>query len=179
MKPKPMILAAALAAFAVPGRAAQFSLGGNYQLTSQNPGGTNPSSNLSLTLTPSVIAADVHELGLSLGWSLSRQEVSLTGQTQETNTTNAGVFYRYNLYLNGKDAKHPVALYAGPQMGMTRVGTPQGSTNDFSAGGQFGENFMFSEKLALNVHLIQWDTVFSDPDMQLILTQSIGVKYFF
>jgi len=29
------------------------------------------------------------------------------------------------------------------------------------------------------VHLIQWDTVFSDPDMQLILTQSIGVKYFF
>ena len=100
-------------------------------------------------------------MGLSLGWSLSRQEVSLTGQTQETNTTNAGVFYRYNLYLNGKDAKHPVALYAGPQMGMTRVGTPQGSTNDFSAGGQFGENFMFSEKLALNVHLIQWDTVFS------------------
>ncbi len=38
---------------------------------------------------------------------------------------------------------------------------------------------MFSEKLALNVHLIQWDTVFADPDMQLILTQSIGVKYFF
>jgi hypothetical protein len=61
---------------------------------------------------------------------------------------------------------------------LTRLGTPQGSNMDFSAGGQFGVNFMFSEKLALNVHLIQWDTVFAD-DTQLILTQSIGVKFFF
>jgi len=90
-----------------------------------------------------------------------------------------GAFYRFNFEVTGRDAKIPMSVYAGPQMGLTRLKTTQGtSSTDFSAGGQLGANFPFSEHFALNFHVFQWDTVFAD-NTQLIITQSIGVKYYF
>ena len=63
-------------------------------------------------------------------------------------------------------------------MGMTSVSAGDVSSSDASAGAQFGLNLIVSKNLAVNFHLLQFDVIFAD-DTELLLTQSIGIKYFF
>lgn len=156
----------------------KYSLSANYQLNAQNPEGTNPTSTVSLTLSPSLILNDVHEIGGTINCSVSKSENTLASTTSEVSTTMLSGFYRFNLTFTEAGAKIPIVGYAGPQAGITSFKAAGKSISDPSAGAQFGLNLMFSEHLALNLHLFQFDTVFSD-DMQLLLTQSIGVKYYF
>ena len=156
----------------------QYTLAATYQYNAQNPDGTNPTSTINLTLSPSVIFDDTHEFGGSLSYSVSKSEVTFTNTSTTTSTSLISAFYRYNLTISKTDAKIPVVLYVGPQIGQSSIKAGGTSSSDMSAGGQVGFNLMFSKSLALNIHAFQFDTVFAT-DTQLLLTQSIGIKYYF
>lgn len=158
--------------------AKKWTISGNYQLNMQNPDGTNPTSSISLSVSPSVILQEIHEVGATLAYTVNESENTVAGTTTEVSTTMLSGFYRYNMPLNISEAKIPIIGYAGPQVGITSFEAAGKSDSDPSVGGQVGLNLMFSENLALNVHAFQFDTVFSD-DTQLLITQSIGVKYIF
>lgn len=156
----------------------QWTVTANYNLNMQNPDGTNPSSTISFSVSPGLILKDIHEVGLNLTYSVTESENTLTSTTATTSTKIISAFYRYNITISKEDDKIPVILYFGPQVGSTTVEVPTASTTDPSAGAQIGMNLMFSKNLALNVHLFQFDTVFAE-DTQLLITQSIGAKYYF
>jgi len=172
-----------------------FSMGGNYQLNSQNFAGTNPSLRISFALTPSAFIKEIHEVGLSIGVTHFSQESMMVGFATVTEVkttsraTNIGGFYRFNWTIPFDKIKIPTILYFGPQAGLYSLKTEtknmdtsedlgSSSNTDISIGAQVGVNFMFSENLALNAHLFQFDTIFAE-DTQLIITQSVGIKYFF
>lgn len=156
----------------------QYTLAANYQYNGQNPEGTNPTSTINFSASPSVIFDDTHEFGGSLSYSITKSEVTYANTTSKTSTNMLSAFYRYNMPLSEAGAKIPIIGYFGPQVGRTAFEAAGVSSSDMSAGAQIGFNLMFSKTLALNIHALQFDTVFSD-DTQLLITQSIGVKYFF
>lgn len=156
----------------------QYTITGNYQFNAQNPEGTNPTSTISLSASPSVIFDDVHEFGATWSYTVSKSEVTLTGAETKTSTNVISGFYRYNLTVSEPDAKIPIIAYFGPQAGITAMDAGAQSSSDMSLGAQFGFNLMFAKNLALNIHALQFDTVFAE-EQQLLITQSIGVKYFF
>jgi len=156
----------------------QYTVTANYQFNGQNPEGTNPTSTISLSASPSVIYDDTHEFGGSLSYSVTKSEVTFANTKNTTSTSILSGFYRFNMPISDSAAKIPIIGYAGPQLGRTSFEAGGVSSSDMSAGGQVGFNLMFSKALALNIHALQFDMVFSD-DTQLLITQSIGVKYFF
>lgn len=161
----------------------QFTLGANYNLNSQNPFGDFPVLSINLTLTPSVIVEDTHEGGVNLGYTGTKQSNTITNTSTTTSQFNIGPYYRYNFTLTEKGAKMPIIAYAGPQFGLTVISVPTAtgktaSSTNFSVGGQFGLNFLFTKNLAVNFHAFQWDTVFATKT-QLLITQSLGIRYYF
>ena len=150
----------------------------NYQLNMTNPAGDVPVTVINFTVSPSLIRNEIHEFGGSLGYSVNKTENTLTKTTSESSTTSVSGFYRYITPMGDANSKYPLSRYFGPQIGMTsgKVGTD--SSSSISYGGQFGINMMVSQNMAINFHLIQMDFVSSSPK-QLLVSQSIGVKYYF
>lgn len=156
----------------------RYSMTFNYQLNMVNPAGTNPTQVINLTASPSLIRNDVHEYGGSLSYSVNKAENTLANTTTESSTTALSAFYRFNIPMGDSNAKYPLIGYAGPQVGIISMKAGNSSTSNTSAGGQVGLNMMLSQNLAINFHVLQFDTVFAT-ETQLLVTQSIGVKYFF
>lgn len=156
----------------------KYSVTFNYQLNMTNPAGTNPTSLINLTVSPSLIRNDVHEYGGSLSYAVNKAENSLANTTTESSTTALSGFYRFNFPVGDSKAQYPLIGYVGPQVGMVAMKAAGTSNSNTSAGGQIGLNMMLSQSLAVNFHILQFDTVFAT-ETQLLVTQSIGVKYFF
>lgn len=150
----------------------------NYQLNMTNPAGTNPSSVINLSVSPSLIRDNVHEYGGTLSYSVNKAENTLANTTTESSSTSISGFYRFNIPVGDSNAKFPLIGYVGPQVGIVSIKSANTSTSNTSAGGQVGLNMMVSQNLAINFHILQFDTVFAN-ETQLLVTQSVGVKYYF
>lgn len=150
----------------------------NYQLNMTNPAGDFPITAINFTVSPSFIRNDIHEFGGSLGYSVNKTENTISNTTSESSTTSVSGFYRYITPMGDPNSKYPLSRYIGPQIGMTSGKQGTDSSSSISYGGQFGINMMVSQNMAINFHLIQMDFVSSSP-RQLLVTQSIGVKYYF
>lgn len=156
----------------------KYSITFNYQLNMTNPSGTNPTSVINLSASPSLTRDDVHEYGGTLSYSVNKAENTLANTTTETSSTSISGFYRFNIPMGDPNAKYPLIGYAGPQVGIVSIKNANTSTSNTSAGGQVGLNMMLSQSLAINFHILQFDTVFAD-ETQLLVTQSVGIKYYF
>lgn len=156
----------------------KYSVSFNYQMNMTNPAGDFPSSVINLSVSPSLIRNDIHEYGGSLSYSVNKTENTIAGTSSESSTTSLSGFYRYNMPIGDSSAKNPLIGYAGPQVGMTSIKAGNTTASNPSAGAQIGLNMMLSQNIAINFHILQFDTVFAT-ETQLLLTQSIGVKYYF
>ncbi len=150
----------------------------NYLLNLTNPAGDIPVTVINFSVSPSLIRNDIHEFGAALSYSVNKTENTITNTTSESSTTSITGFYRYITPMGDPNSKYPLSRYFGPQIGFSSGKQGTDSSSSVSYGGQFGINMMVSQNMAINFHLIQVDYVASSPK-QLLVTQSIGVKYYF
>lgn len=147
----------------------------NYIYNAITAGGTT-NTTFNLSASPSIIRNDIHEYGGTITYVVNK---SGSGSLAVENTTNSlSGFYRYNVPIGDSSAKNPLIGYIGPQVGLVSMKTGGSTTSNTSAGGQVGLNMMISNNIAINFHVLQFDTVFAT-QTQLLVTQSVGIKYYF
>lgn len=155
----------------------KYSVSFNYLLNINSQGHNNTTA-VNLSVSPSLIRDDVHEFGGTLTYANNVMKNSFYNTSSENSTTSLAGFYRFNIPIGDSSAKNPLIGYIGPQVGLVSTKNPAGSSSNTSAGGQVGLNMMVSQNVAINFHVFQFDTVFAT-ETQLLLTQSVGVKYYF
>ncbi len=155
----------------------KYSISFNY-LLNMNTQGNNSTTAINLSVSPSLIRNDIHEFGGTLTYSNNSSKNSYFNTTSESTVTSLSGFYRLNFPVGDSSAKNPLIAYVGPQVGLVSMKNPTGTSSNTSAGGQVGLNMMVAQNLAINFHIFQFDTVFAS-STQLLITQSIGIKYYF
>ena len=155
----------------------KYSVSFNY-LLNMNTQGNNSTTAINLSVSPSLIRNDIHEFGSTLSYSDNSVKNSFYSTSSTSNTTSISGFYRFNIPIGDASSKSPLIGYIGPQVGMVSIKNPAGTSSNTSAGGQVGLNMMVAQNVAINFHVFQFDTVFAS-ETQLLLTQSVGIKYYF